>query len=123
MIRTSFNFTVSAGDNIIEQCQRAYPDAGDNLRIHNVVVTSAQLAISTHPLEHCISVVVPADGSVFERVVLGHGTPGTAAENTFQPYWHLVDVVLEFPGLAVYHLKNLANSFIKFPFRLKMPLL
>lgn len=83
MIRTSFNFTVSAGDNIIEQCQRAFPEAGDNLRIHSVVVTSAQLAISTQPLEHCISVATPADGSVFERVVLGHGTPGTAAENTF----------------------------------------
>lgn len=83
MIRTSFNFTVTAGENIIELCQKAYPDVGSSPRIHNVVVTSVQLTISTHPLEHCISVAAPVDGTVFERIVLGHGTPGTAGEDTF----------------------------------------
>lgn len=101
MIRTSFNFTVSAGDNIIEQCQRAYPDAGDNLRIHNVVVTSAQLTISTQPLEHCISVAIPVDGSIFERIVLGHGTPGTAGENTFLASIDTITGAVEFDEAVI----------------------
>lgn len=101
MTRTSFSFTVGASENIIEYCQKVYPDAGEGLRINNIIVTSVQLTISTQPLEHCLSVAIPEDGSSSERIVLGHGTPGTIGENTFLANVNVVTGDVEFDEAVI----------------------
>lgn len=80
-MRTSYNFTLFAGENLLALCHKQYADAGDLLSINNIIVTAVKHTAATSAIEFCLSTDVVDGGPYFERVVFGHGTPGTAGEN------------------------------------------